>query len=146
MLPQLLVHFWADYVFQSSWMALNKNKHYWPCIVHIIIYTSCFLSLTTSWKALLVIGGTHFLIDRFSLARFVIFGKEQILNPKDWRHDWLHSNTTGYYDRVRTMWAKTAIVEDRPEQVRPYWMTIWLCIVVDNLFHLTINYLALAHL
>jgi hypothetical protein len=40
-------------------------------LVHAVTYTLPFLFLTTKLKTLLVIGGTHFLIDRFRLARYV---------------------------------------------------------------------------
>lgn len=59
---QLIIHGLSDYVFtQSDWIALNKGKQtlegYIACAIHVILYTSMFLFLTTSWKALLVIGG-----------------------------------------------------------------------------------------
>jgi hypothetical protein len=72
-MEQLLTHFWGDFALQSSWMALNKSRHSWPCLLHVIIYTSTFLFLTLAWKALLVIGLTHFLIDRFSLPKYLIY-------------------------------------------------------------------------
>lgn len=63
-MEQLLCHLFADFVLQSDWMAMNKSKRSWPCLVHVPIYTSVFLFLTTSWKALLVIGAVHFVLDR----------------------------------------------------------------------------------
>lgn len=138
---QLLIHLWADYVCQSSWMAVNKSKATWPCFVHVLIYTACFLVLTTSWKALLVIGLTHFLIDRFSLAKYVIYLKEQILNPEDWCWPWKYCRATGYFDQIETIQGTKVST-----QARPLFISVWLYIITDNLFHLTINYLALKYL
>lgn len=130
-LPQLLAHLWGDYIFQSDWMALNKSKRSWPCLVHVILYTACFLFVTTSWKALAVIGLTHFVIDRFGLARYVVFAKNHMA-PFTWMQTaypaWSKCSVTGYDDS------------------RPIWLTLWLLIAADNTLHLTINYLALRFL
>ena len=64
-MEQLLCHLFGDYILQSDYMAMNKSKRSLPCIIHVILYTSCFLFLTFSWKALLVIGVTHFILDRW---------------------------------------------------------------------------------
>ena len=80
-MEQLLTHIFGDYILQSDWMAMNKNKQSLPCLVHVIIYTSVFLLLTTSWKALLIIGGTHFILDRFPvIVRRLIWVKNNFLH------------------------------------------------------------------
>lgn len=130
-IPQILAHLWGDYILQSDWMALNKSKRTWPCLVHVLLYTACFLFVTTSWKALAVIGVTHFLIDRFGLARYVVFAKnhmapfarDTLAYPR-----WNECNVTGY------------------SAARPIWLTLWLLIAADNTLHLTINYIALRYL
>lgn len=141
----LLTHLWADYVFQSDWMALNKTKPgwkgFWPCLVHVLIYTACFLFVTTSWKALLVIGGTHFLIDRYSLAKYLIYAKQH-LNPWGRFVPWKYADATGYCDEL----ASCGKMEAHKAEQRPVTITIWLYIITDNLLHITINALALLFL
>lgn len=141
--PPLLAHLWGDYILQSDWMALNKSKRSWPCLVHVLLYTACFLFVTTSWKALGVIGVTHFLIDRFGLARYLCWAKNHLGPLNNYGHNplsfyaweeispyapWHQCNVTGY------------------SNARPIWLTVWLLIAADNTLHLTINYIALRYL
>lgn len=146
---QLLVHILGDFILQSDWMALNKSKRTIPCLVHVIIYTSCFLLLTTSWKALAVIGITHFLIDRFHtpLKRFIWLRNH--LNPtfEYPRYTWCDS--TGYYDDSPYNSGKGEFfyyVPPPETTPRLFFISMWLYIIHDNFLHLTINYLALTYL
>ena len=140
---QLIIHIWADFVLtQGTWIALNKSKVTWAAALHALLYTCCFLVLTQSWQALLVIGVTHFLIDRFSLAKYLIFAKEWVLAPPGRLPKWEMCHVTGYYDQECEH-------PRRPEYAdlkRPLWITVWLYIITDNLLHITINYLALTFL
>lgn len=124
-MEQLLLHLWGDFLLQSDWQALNKTKRSFPAVVHALVYSLPFLLLTQSWAALAVICGTHFLIDRFRLARYVVFGKNFLGWP--WPK-WSDCSKTGY-------------PSDRPD-----WLTVWLLIAADNTLHLTINYFTLLHL
>jgi hypothetical protein len=45
---QLLAHLWGDYLLQSEWMAQNKTKRNWPCLVHCALYSALFIPLC--WK------------------------------------------------------------------------------------------------
>ena len=121
---QLIFHLLGDYVFQSDWMASNKTKQTLPALVHALIYSLLFLSIG-SWKAWLVIFLTHLAIDRFRLARFVVFAKEFIGWP--WP-TWNDCSATGY------------------PSAKPAWLAVWLMIAADNTLHLVINYGALKYL
>ena len=118
---QLLLHLIGDYVTQSDWMAQRKTTNTWAAFVHATIYSLPFLLIGT-WRAVLVIWSTHLLIDRFRLARFVVFAKNFMGWP--WP-EWKNCQATGY-----------------PSE-RPAWMAVWLLIAADNTIHLTINYAAL---
>ncbi len=147
-MQQLLVHLFGDFICQNSWMALNKSKKTFPCLVHILIYTSCFLLLTTSWKALLVIGVTHFFIDRFHtpLKRFIWF--KQHFNPKFYYPKFVKCDTTGLYDDS----PFNTVIGDSGDEPMGYnkrtlfFISMWLYIIHDNFLHLAINYLALKYL
>lgn len=91
---QLVIHALGDYVFQSDYMASEKSKKSLAALIHAVTYTLSFLFLTQSWKALLVIAGTHFLIDRFRLARYVCWVKN-FLAPKYTRTNEYITLTTG---------------------------------------------------
>ena len=141
-MEQLLVHGLADFFCtQGTYQAVNKNKKTAPALLHAFLYTLCFLVLTFSWKALLVIGITHFFIDRFSIPKYLIFAKECIFNPKSWRATWASSNHNGYFDHVGDVWG-----EENITKMRPPFIAWWIYIITDNLFHLTINFLALKYL
>lgn len=131
-MTQLLCHLWGDYILQSDWMAKGKTIWWPPCLLHVLLYSAGFLVLRPSWQALAVIAGTHYFIDRYRLARYVVFAKNW--SPAHWRIAgapviWYHRMTaTGYPDGT------------------PDFMAIWLLIIADNILHLTINFLALRYL
>ena len=64
-------HMIGDYLFQNSWMALKKTSKTFPCVIHCTIYTLCIL-ITSGWLdwRLLIVFGTHFIMDRFRLAKY----------------------------------------------------------------------------
>jgi hypothetical protein len=118
---QLFLHAVGDYILQSDWMALNKTKEHAPALVHALTYSLPFLLLRPSLGAWLAIFGTHFLIDRYRLARYIV-----------WLKNWMGPNQP---------WAKcsaTGYPEDRPA-----WMAVWLLIIADNILHVAINAAAL---
>jgi hypothetical protein len=121
MMPQLLLHLIGDYLTQSDWMAVRKTSSTWAAFCHATVYSLPFL-LIGSWPAVGLIWSTHLLIDRFRLARYVVFIKNFMGWP--WP-SWNDCSVTGY------------------PSARPNWLTIWLLIIADNTLHLTINYCAL---
>lgn len=124
---QLLLHLIGDYVTQSHWMAANKRKSWWAASVHASVYALPFLWLTRAAPyphlAYFVICSSHLLIDRFGLARYVVFAKN-FLSPRPWPL-WEDCKATGYPDDV------------------PVWLSFWLSVAADNTIHLAINYCAL---
>jgi hypothetical protein len=126
-MEQLILHLLGDYVLQSDWMANNKTKSSLAALSHTLVYSLPFLMLTKSAPspafAGVVILVTHFLIDRFRLARFVVFAKN-FLSPGEYPV-WSNCSATGY-----------------PSE-RPAWLAVWLLIAADNTLHLAINYVAL---
>ena len=68
----IICHLIGDYLFQNHWMASKKTTSTFPCLVHAILYTFAYLIMTTNFSALCLIFSTHFLIDRFRLARYWI--------------------------------------------------------------------------
>jgi hypothetical protein len=148
-MEQLLTHLLGDFVLQSDWMALNKSKHSIPCLVHVLIYTFCFwLFITHSWPALLVLGGTHFLIDRFHipLKRFIWLRGH--LNPLIDYPPFKYCDSTGYYDDspFNTYRNTDPVFEVACGKPRLFFISMWLYIAHDNFLHLTINFLALKYL
>lgn len=117
---QILAHLVGDYLLQSDWMAQRKRASAWVAIVHALAYTVAFLPLTTSPTALLVIAGTHALIDHFALARYVVFAKNYLAPPSRWP-TWARCSKTGY------------------DESAPPWLATWLLIIADNVMHIAIN-------
>ncbi len=137
-MEQLLLHLLGDYITQSDWMANNKTASSIPAIVHATVYSLPFLLLGPSWAALTVILLTHFLIDRFRLAKYVVWLKNfaypwaydpifQGFIPDD-KYQWENCKATGY-----------------PSET-PVWLSVWLMIIADNTLHLGINFLSLKYL
>jgi len=150
---QLLAHLWGDYLLQSQWMADNKTKQHGAAFVHALIYSLLFVPFCFQWEwpywlrhsevpydvgfhfrwlAWVVIFGTHFLVDRYRLARYVIFAKN-LMAPQGER-----------YPRIRDEWDDCKSTGYAPSL--PPWLAVWLLIIADNTLHLTINYLALRYL
>lgn len=121
---QLVAHAIGDYLLQSHWMATEKVKKSFACLVHVMLYTLPFLLLTRSVAALAVIVGTHFVIDRWRLARYVVWAKNQ-LAPAGRR---VNQTATGY-----------------PDDTPPF-LSVWLLIIADNTIHIICNATALHYL
>ncbi len=140
----LLCHLVGDYIFQSDWMAMNKSKKTLNCLVHCVFYTTCFLMITLSWKALLFIGATHFIFDRWPiLVKRLIWFKNH-LNPQFKFAPFKFCDTTGYFDdSPYNSWAADTTAIRMFGQPRIFSITIWLYIITDNTLHLLCNLIAL---
>jgi hypothetical protein len=101
-------------------MATQKTSRWSPAIWHGIFYTVPFLIATQSVAALAVIMITHIIIDRYRLARHLMWFKNQ-LAPKDFRPDREALKTTGF-----------------PAETPP-WLSTWVMIIADNAVHIAIN-------
>ncbi|MBI4225413.1 MAG: DUF3307 domain-containing protein [Candidatus Sungbacteria bacterium] len=122
---QLLAHLLGDYFLQSGWMANNKTKRCWPAFVHAVVYSLPFLLMfQPSLEAMFVIMSTHFLIDRWRLARYVAYAKEFLSPYSTWR-PWSEHSGTGYHKDT------------------PPFLSVWLMILIDNTMHIMINAVAL---
>lgn len=130
---QLILHGIGDYFLQTDFQALNKKKKglfgLWQCLKHCITYSLPFL-LIGSWKAVMIIFITHFIIDRTNIVAYAlaikngIYHKGTNINGKFFKYD--ISNFGFGLDR-------------------PFPITIWLLIICDNLCHIIINYFALKY-
>jgi hypothetical protein len=117
---QLAIHVLGDYVLQSHWCATEKTKRSIAAAIHVVLYALPFLLLTRSPSALAFIAGTHFAIDRWRLARLVVWAKNWLAPPGSNRR-WSECQATGYGPDV------------------PPWLAVWLLIIVDNLMHVALN-------
>lgn len=115
---QLLAHLIGDYVLQSKWMATNKSTQSFPAFIHVLFYTLPFCFLTTNVYALSLILGTHFLIDRFSIAKHICKLRNYICPMRLWF--------------------------DLKEDNTPAWISFWLMVIIDNTMHLVINAIILS--
>lgn len=117
----LLAHLIGDYLLQSHWMACEKTKRWWPAIAHGATYTVPHLIVTQSVWALLVIGGTHVVIDRLRLARFVVWAKNLVGPRSSWAPWPRRREATGY------------------PLATPPGLAMGLLFIADNTLHLAIN-------
>lgn len=107
----LIFHFIGDYLFQNDWMAKEKVEKSWVALLHATIYSIPFMFLLDFNILVAFILITHFFIDRFRLAVYWIK-----LANWNWK-----SENFGY-----------------PKDT-PKWLSMWLMIIIDNVFHLIIN-------
>ena len=137
-------------------MGLNKSKRTWPCLVHVLLYTACFLVLTTSWKALLVIGVTHFILDRYPIILKRLIWVKEHMGPGLKYVPFEKCSVTGYYDNIlnevtgkpyeKFHFTRLNRKDDIKFEPRLNYVSIWLYIIKDNWCHLAINFLALKYL
>lgn len=116
---QLLFHLWGDYITQNHYLANEKVKNtpsgYLACFIHCVLYSLPFMFIASP-AALAVIFGSHFLIDKYRLAKYVNQFKNWSFTP------------SGF-----------------PEGT-PAFLSVWLLFIVDNILHITINYLSITYL
>lgn len=118
---QLVCHMIGDYVLQTAWMANEKTRRNMATLVHCFFYVLPFLFLQPSYTALFIMFTTHFFIDRFRLARHVVYFRDRLtdgLNREDCQDNGFPKDT-------------------------PIWLSFWLSIIVDNMMHIVINGLSL---
>lgn len=109
-----IFHLVGDYLLQNDWMATNKTKCNVAAKIHALCYSLLFLTILPIIPWLIVLW-THFFIDRFRLAVYWI----KLVN---WN---FKSKNFGYSDD------------------KPMWMSVWLMIIIDNVFHVVINSLTI---
>lgn len=132
----ILCHLVGDYILQTNSMAQRKTSSWWWALVHAAAYTVPYAVLAFilrgqvdwAWLAVvLVISGTHAVIDRYRLAKHLI---------------WAVNNGLPHDGRDEYTWA-----EGRDNQgytaEHPVWLRTWLMFIVDNTVHLVINAIAI---
>jgi len=133
----LLAHLVGDYLLQTNSMAQRKTGSWKWALIHAGMYSLPYAALLfvlvggITWPciiALLVIGGTHAVIDRYRLAKHVIWAINNGL-PHDARdsYGWAEAEANAGYTEAHPVWLKT-----------------WLMFIVDNTIHLVINAIAIA--
>lgn len=122
---QLVAHAVGDYLLQSEWMATRKTSRSSATLLHCLFYLIPFLFITQNPYTLAVIGGTHFVLDRWHLAKHFIWLKNR---PWPGSPRWSARTETGF-----------------PADTPP-WLAGWLLIMVDNTLHIVINGLAIYYI
>lgn len=109
-----LLHLIGDYIIQNDWMATNKKNKNWEgllaCLTHCLTYSLPFIFIS-NWSAVLMIFGSHYIIDRYHLI------------------EWFIALKNGGDPKVKLGFS--------PD--RPLVLTLWLYIITDNVFHLIGN-------
>lgn len=122
---QIVAHIVGDFILQTDWMAREKVRRSFACLVHVVVYTLPFLWLTQVPETLLVIAGTHFAIDRWRLPKYLIWVRNL---PFPGNRPWSESSQTGFG-------------KDVPDD-----MARLLYIIVDGICHVLINGVAIHYL
>lgn len=76
----LVVHFVADFVLQSHWMAINKSKSWKALLTHTAIYSCIWIVIIPNWKFILITFISHTLIDAITSR----------INTKLWKEGKIH--------------------------------------------------------
>ena len=149
---ELLAHLIGDYVLQNHWMAMRKTHSFIVALVHGFFYALPFIILfEPSWWQILLIQGSHVLIDYFRVAswwkRFWGVGEIGWLPGKLLpligykpivKHSGNDDNAETSIVLARNFPASNDIIDRAP-----VYLDIWLLILIDNTLHLSINHLVL---
>ena len=111
----LVAHMIGDYIIQNDFIAIEKTKKTVYALIHVALYAIPFYFIVGFSYPLLLIIASHFFIDRFRLATYWI----KLIN---W--NW-NSKNFGF------------------NKEKPMWMSVWLMIIYDNIFHIIINSIAI---
>jgi len=150
---QILAHLVGDYILQSHWMATEKLKKSSAALAHALVYTLCFLPISTSPKALGFILVTHFVIDRWRLARYVCWLKNFLAPPGSASQPWNQGSGPALKDEkgehlsplrcAAWNYPWEECVGTGYHKDNPPWLAVWLLIIADNTLHLICNGVAL---
>lgn len=140
---QFVAHAVGDYILQSDWMADNKAKNSVAAAIHAATYTVPFVFLTHSWQALAVICGTHFLIDRYRLSRFVNWLKNGPFAYQRLVVEGDDDDAEGIPTRYEWGWHLKPVTATGYPETKPPFIATWLNIITDNIMHVICNALAL---
>lgn len=133
----LLAHLVGDYLIQSHWMSQEKTKRWWPAALHAVTYVLPFLVITRNPWALAVIVVTHGIIDRYRLARHVVWAKNHLAPFMEVDPDIAVGTYYRRNEAVNPSWAECKATGYPPDT--PPWLAVWLMIVADNTLHLVIQ-------
>lgn len=165
----LVCHLIGDYLLQSDWMAREKTKKSMAALAHALTYSIPFAVLLRynpkyGSNALAFIFATHYVIDHWRLARYVVWVKNFVA-PR-----WIvptpvlcplhatagpdspflpNSHLCGACARLtgpslrNHPWAECSATGYHKDL--PPWMSVWLMIIADNTLHLVCNGLAVAY-
>lgn len=73
LIEAIVGHLVGDYLLQNDWMALNKKKKLYICVIHALIWTTCvflFSAMSIGWIGLLILFGTHVLQDHTLIVQY----------------------------------------------------------------------------
>ncbi len=167
----ILAHLVGDYLLQSHDMATKKTTSWIWAVVHGLAYTIPFLFITLNPLSLLIIAGTHVLIDHYRWAKHISYAKN-LLGPRGYhfKHRWPgedHSETYDFrYDSIDRMASRpihrnmSVAPPDAKKVVHrrfwkdyepqngcppgtPDWLSNVLLIITDNTVHILIAVLCI---
>ena len=119
---QIVAHLVGDFLLQSDWIAGNKTKKTLAAAIHVVLYTLPFIFITQEPVALAIIASTHFVIDRWRLARHVAWAFNRLWPDS---RPWAECRQTGFSPDL------------------PPYLGFWLMIITDSIMHILINGLSI---
>lgn len=79
----LVGHLVGDYLLQNDWMAREKKRSHFACLIHVLLYCVSVFAFT-GWGLLPMasVAIPHFLIDRWGfVAWYMSIGQRDFMQP-----------------------------------------------------------------
>lgn len=150
----LIAHLVGDYVLQNHHMANGKIRPgkegwYWT-LLHVTLYSIPFLMIGVPLAGVLIVAGTHAVIDHYRLATYwcqfwgvgnngylALWSQEQPFDGVSTRYE---AGVGWYVWNLQEHGYVRRGLNDAPDYLR-----VWLLILVDNITHVAINTAVIVH-
>lgn len=77
----LVGHAIGDYVLQTNFLATTKGENFWHMLMHCLLYTAPFVLIFGLHWQILVLFGTHLIIDLFKATwKLISYPVDQIVH------------------------------------------------------------------
>lgn len=88
----LVIHWIADFVFQTHWQAINKSKNNYALTIHVLVYSTIWGIICNAYS---ILTGNYYMLALFPIITFISHWITDYftsrLNSKLWKDGHVHN-------------------------------------------------------